>query len=101
MRKGRITRLKLDAKKPPKTGWRAFDAMSETERHRAALADADARPATEVQLARARRVPRVRALRQVEDIEDCDVARRRVARGGSRVTLESLEHDLKARTKRR
>jgi uncharacterized DUF497 family protein/DNA-binding transcriptional regulator YiaG len=49
--------------KPPKTDWRAFDAMSDEERHRAAASDPDAAPATEAQLARARRVPTVRALR--------------------------------------
>ncbi len=38
--------------------------MSEEERHRAALADADSPPATEAQLARARRAPTVRALRE-------------------------------------
>jgi hypothetical protein len=31
--KGNITRLRLDPKRPPKTDWRAFDAMSEEERH--------------------------------------------------------------------
>jgi putative transcriptional regulator len=64
MKKGSITRFKLNAQKPPKTDWRAFDAMSEEDRRRAALSDADAPPATEAQLARARRVPSVRALRQ-------------------------------------
>ena len=64
MKKQSITRFKLSAKKPPKTDWRAFDAMSEADRHRAALSDADARPATKAQLARARRVPSVRALRR-------------------------------------
>jgi putative transcriptional regulator len=64
MKKGNITRFKLNAKKPPKTDWRAFDAMTEEERHRAALSDADCPPATEAQLARARRVPTVRALRK-------------------------------------
>jgi putative transcriptional regulator len=63
MKKGSITRFKLNAKKPPKTNWRAFDALSEADRHRATLADADAPPATTAQLARARRVPSVRALR--------------------------------------
>ena len=62
--KRRITRFKLDPKKPPKTDWRAFDAMSEEERHRAALSDSDCPPATGTQLARARRVPTVRALRK-------------------------------------
>ncbi len=64
MKKGSITKFKLRAKRPPKTDWRAFDAMSEEERHAAALSDPDSPPATEAQLARARRVPSVRALRQ-------------------------------------
>jgi putative transcriptional regulator len=64
MKKGNITRFKLNPKKPPKTDWRAFDAMSEQERHRAAVSDPDSPPATEAQLARARRVPTVRALRK-------------------------------------
>ncbi len=63
MKKGSITRFRLDPRKPPKTDWRAFDAMSEEERHQAALSDPDSPPATEAQLARARRVPTVRALR--------------------------------------
>jgi putative transcriptional regulator len=64
MKKESTTRFRLNAKKPPRTDWRAFDAMSEAERQRAARADADAPPATAAQLARARRVPSVRALRQ-------------------------------------
>ncbi len=39
-------------------------------------------------------------LRQIEDIEDFYLARRRLGRGGPRLTLESLERDLKKRTKR-
>jgi len=64
MRKGSITRLRLDPKKPPKTDWRAFDAMSEAERHAAAVSDPDCPPATATQLARARRVPNVRTIRR-------------------------------------
>jgi putative transcriptional regulator len=59
MKRGSITRYRLRPKRPPKTNWRAFDAMSEQERHQAALSDPDAQPATEAQLARARRVPNV------------------------------------------
>ncbi len=40
-------------------------------------------------------------LRQLEDIEDYYLARRRLDRGGPRVTLESVEADFKSRTKRR
>jgi RHH-type transcriptional regulator, rel operon repressor / antitoxin RelB len=39
-------------------------------------------------------------LRQIEDIEDYYLARRRLARGGSRITLESLERQLKKRAAR-
>ena len=39
-------------------------------------------------------------LRQLEDIEDYYLASRRLARGGPRVTLESLERQVKARAKR-
>jgi RHH-type rel operon transcriptional repressor/antitoxin RelB len=39
-------------------------------------------------------------LRQIEDIEDDYLVRRRLARGGSRVTLESLEQQFRRRTKR-
>jgi putative transcriptional regulator len=64
MKRGSITRFKLEPKKPLASDWRAFDAMTEEERHRAALSDLEAPPATETQLARARRVPTVRALRK-------------------------------------
>jgi hypothetical protein len=40
-------------KKPPRSEWRAFDAMSEAKRHRAALSDPDCPPASKAQLARA------------------------------------------------
>ena len=39
-------------------------------------------------------------LRHIEDIEDQYLARRRLRRGGPRVTLERLEGGLKRRTKR-
>jgi len=64
MRKGNTTKFRLNPKKPPKTDWRAFDAMSEAERHAAAISDPDCPPATAAQLVRARRVPQVRAIRQ-------------------------------------
>jgi RHH-type rel operon transcriptional repressor/antitoxin RelB len=39
-------------------------------------------------------------LRQIEDIEDYYLARRRLARGGPRVTLESLERRIAKVAKR-
>ena len=50
--------------------------MSEEERHRAALSDPDAPPATAAQLARARRVPTVRALRQKLNLTQEEFAKR-------------------------
>lgn len=46
--------------------WSALDAMTEEERHAAAMADPDARPITEEDIAtgRVRLVPRVRTLRR-------------------------------------
>jgi len=64
MRKGNITRFKLDPKSPPKTDWRAFDAMTADERHKAAVSDPDCPPATEEQLSHVRRAPDVRAVRE-------------------------------------
>ena len=39
-------------------------------------------------------------LRQIEDMEDYYLARRRLPRDGARGTLETLERQLKRRTKR-
>jgi hypothetical protein len=58
MKEGSAARFELNPKKPPKSDWRAFDRLSEAERHLAAASDPDAPPATEAQLARARRVHR-------------------------------------------
>jgi hypothetical protein len=66
LKKGNITSFGLDPKKPPETDWQAFDSMSEEERHQAAVADPDCPPATEAQLARARRVPTVGARQLVQ-----------------------------------
>ncbi|MDE1147420.1 MAG: helix-turn-helix domain-containing protein [Azospirillaceae bacterium] len=41
-----------------------FDAMSEEERHQAALSDPDARPLTPEDMSRMRRVPQVRTMRR-------------------------------------
>jgi putative transcriptional regulator len=54
----------MNPKRPPKTDWRAFDAISEEERHQAAVHDPDCPPATTEQMARAHRVPAIRTLRK-------------------------------------
>ena len=76
MKKGNTTSFRLNPKKPPKTDWRPFDAMSEDERHQAALSDPDCPPATKSQLARARRVPSVHALRKKLNLTQEEFARR-------------------------
>jgi putative transcriptional regulator len=76
MKKGSITKYRLNPKRPPKTDWRAFDAMGEAKRHQAALSDPDAQPATDAQLARARRVPSVRALRKKLGLSQVEFAAR-------------------------
>jgi hypothetical protein len=53
-----------DPKKPPKTDWRAFDAVGE-ERDQAVLSDLDSPPPTEPQLAHARRAAAARTLAQL------------------------------------
>ena len=64
MRKENITKYRLNPKRLPKTDWRAFDAIREEDRHQAAMHDRDCPPATAAQLAKAHRVPAVRALRK-------------------------------------
>ena len=58
-----IMRGKRDPTNRPKSDLSRFNAMSEDERHAAAMADPDAQPATEAELATARRRPNVRAIR--------------------------------------
>ena len=51
-------------KKQLKHDWSRVDAMTDEERHAAAMADPDARPMTEEEWARARPVPRVSIIRR-------------------------------------
>ena len=68
VKKDGITRFKLDPNNPPKSDWRALDAMSEEESHAAAVSDPDAQPLTEEQLKRMRRVPNVAQIRAKLDL---------------------------------
>jgi putative transcriptional regulator len=49
---------------PDQTDWSRVDAMTDEEVHAAAMADPDARPMTPEEMAKAKRVPRVRTLRR-------------------------------------
>jgi putative transcriptional regulator len=66
MSKTGITRVTVKNGKAPRgrTDWAKLDAMRDDELRAAALSDPDAQPLTPKQLARMRRVSRVKALRQ-------------------------------------
>lgn len=68
--------FEFDPANPPEPDWRAFDAMTEQQRHAAALVDPDCPPATEAQLARAHRVPNIKALRRRLNLTQEQFARR-------------------------
>jgi len=71
-----MTKTKIENR--TKIDWSALDAMTEEERHAAAMADPDARPLTEEDIAtgRARLVPRVRTLRRALKLSQEDFAAR-------------------------
>lgn len=51
-------------KKTGKHDWRRFDALNDEEVHAAALRDPDARPISDEEFRRARKVPRAKTLRR-------------------------------------
>ena len=61
--KDNATTMPIQENRTTKFDWTAFDAMTEEEVMAAALADPDAQPLTEEQLARMRPVPQSRPLR--------------------------------------
>ncbi len=68
-----------DADITMKTGkhdWSRFDAKTDAEIHAAAMSDPDARPMTEEEFARAKRVPRARTLRRALGLTQEDFAAR-------------------------
>jgi putative transcriptional regulator len=56
--------MKKTARREPKIDWSRFDAMTDEERHAAAMADPDARPMTDEEWARAPKTPRVTIIRR-------------------------------------
>jgi len=65
-----------DRHKSPKVDWRRLDALSEAQRHHAALADPDARPLTEADFARMKRTPRVKIIRRALGLSQEEFAAR-------------------------
>jgi putative transcriptional regulator len=70
--------MKTTAKGPktPKTDWSRFDAMSEAQRHQAALNDPDARPLTDEDLSRMKRTPQAKIIRRALGLSQEDFAAR-------------------------
>jgi putative transcriptional regulator len=62
--------------KRPKIDWSRFDAMTDKERHAAALLDPDARPMTENDFARMTRTPQVKVIRRALGLSQDDFATR-------------------------
>jgi putative transcriptional regulator len=56
--------------------WTRFDAMTEEERHQAAMSDPDAIPMTEEELDNAPRLPRVRIIRRALELTQEEFSRR-------------------------
>jgi len=63
-------------KRTTKLDWSALDAMTDVERHAAAIADPDARPMTEEEWAAAPRVPQVRIIRRALKLSQEEFAAR-------------------------
>jgi putative transcriptional regulator len=61
-------------KTPAKHDWRRFDAMSEAEKHAAALSDPDNRPLTEADMKRMKRTPRAKIIRRPLGLSQEDFA---------------------------
>jgi putative transcriptional regulator len=60
----KTVRFRPDPATPPKADWSRVDAMSDDERHAAAVADPDAQPLSDAQLTHMRRAPNVSEIRQ-------------------------------------
>ena len=76
MKTASTTKRTSDRAKPSKTDWSHFDAMTEEERHAAALADPDAQPLTEADFNRMKRTPRAKIIRRALGLSQEDFAAR-------------------------
>ena len=70
----KVVRYSRDALPADKTDWVRIDAMTDAEVTAAALSDPDAQPLPPAQLARMRRVSRVKVLRQRLDMTQAEFA---------------------------
>jgi putative transcriptional regulator len=76
MKNANTTKTTRDRAKTPKSDWSRFDAMTEAQRHAAALGDPDAQPLTEEDLVRMKRTPRAKIIRRALGLSQEDFAAR-------------------------
>ena len=76
MKSGNTTRRTRKQAKSAKTDWARFDAMTEAEKHAAALSDPDALPLTEEDMRRMKRTPRAKIIRRALGLSQEDFAAR-------------------------
>jgi putative transcriptional regulator len=76
MKDGNTTRITREQARSAKTDWTRFDAMTEVQRHHAALGDPDARPLTEDDMKRMKRTPRAKIIRRALGLSQEDFAAR-------------------------
>lgn len=76
MKDGNTTRITRKQAKSAKTDWTRFDAMTEAEKHAAAVSDPDARPLTEADMKRLKRTPRAKIIRRALGLSQEDFATR-------------------------
>jgi putative transcriptional regulator len=63
-------------KTPPEPDWQRLDAMTESERHAAALSDPDAQPITPDNVKRMKRTPQVKIIRRALGLSQEEFAAR-------------------------
>jgi putative transcriptional regulator len=76
MKDGNTTRMTRKQAKSVKTDWTRLDAMTDAQRHQAALSDPDARPLTEDDFRRMKRTPRAKIIRRALGLSQEDFAAR-------------------------
>lgn len=76
MKNANITKTTPRSEKQPKIDWACFDAMTEEERHQAALSDPDAQPLSEADLERMVRIPQAKIVRRALKLTQEEFSRR-------------------------
>jgi putative transcriptional regulator len=76
MKEGNITRTTRKQARSAKTDWTRFDAMTDAQRHQAALSDPDARPLPEDDFRRMKRTWRAKIIRHALGLSQEDFAAR-------------------------